>query len=47
MVVLQAVAGECGISAMPTFQVWRDGQKVEEMVGASRDKLKSLIEKYK
>eukprot|EP00878_Enallax_costatus_P000373 GHUV01000458.1.p3 GENE.GHUV01000458.1~~GHUV01000458.1.p3 ORF type:complete len:112 (+),score=24.30 GHUV01000458.1:93-428(+) len=42
-----AVAGECGISAMPTFQVWKDGQKVEEMVGASKDKLKSLIEKYK
>jgi thioredoxin len=41
------VAGECGINAMPTFQVWKDGHKVDEMVGASRDKLKAFIEKNK
>ena len=31
---------------MPTFQVYKDGQKVDDMVGASRDKLKALVEKY-
>lgn len=43
---LQAVAAAAGISAMPTFQVYKDSQKAEELVGASKDKLKALIEKY-
>ena len=43
---LQAVAQECGISAMPTFQVWKNNQKVDELVGASKDKLQALVEKY-
>lgn len=40
------VAAEAKISAMPTFQVWRDGKMVEEFVGAAKDKLKALVEKY-
>lgn len=44
--ILQAVAQECGISAMPTFQVWKGGQKVDELVGASKDKLNALVEKH-
>jgi hypothetical protein len=44
--VLQTVAQECGISAMPTFQVFQDGAKVDEMVGASKDKLAALVEKW-
>lgn len=43
---VQAVASMCGISAMPTFQVWKDGKKADELVGASKDKLKELIKKY-
>lgn len=43
---MQAVASECGISAMPTFQVWQDGKKVDEIVGAAKDKLVELINKY-
>ena len=34
------------MSAMPTFQVWQKGSKVDELVGASKEKLKSMIEKY-
>ena len=43
---LQTVAQECGISAMPTFQVWKGNQKVDELVGASKDKLQALVEKH-
>ena len=42
----QAVAASAGISAMPTFQVYKAGEKAEELVGASKQKLKDLIEKY-
>ncbi|CAL5218443.1 g124 [Coccomyxa viridis] len=42
----EAVAAECGISAMPTFQVWQDGKKVDDLVGASKDKLAELVNKY-
>ncbi|KAF6263830.1 thioredoxin [Scenedesmus sp. NREL 46B-D3] len=41
-----AVAQECGISAMPTFQVFQNGAKVDEMVGAQKDKLTALVEKW-
>eukprot|EP01026_Neomeris_dumetosa_P029622 TRINITY_DN23988_c0_g1_i8.p3 TRINITY_DN23988_c0_g1~~TRINITY_DN23988_c0_g1_i8.p3 ORF type:complete len:121 (-),score=16.51 TRINITY_DN23988_c0_g1_i8:209-571(-) len=40
------VASECGISAMPTFQVHSDGVKVDELVGASTERLQALIQKY-
>lgn len=40
------VAADCGVSAMPTFQVFKDGQKVDEFVGASKDKLKAMVQKY-
>ncbi|XP_052087696.1 thioredoxin-like [Mytilus californianus] len=41
------VAAECGISAMPTFHCYRGGKKVDELVGASEDKLREMIEKNK
>lgn len=28
------------------LQVWKGGEKVDELVGASKDRLKSMIEKY-
>ena len=43
---LQELAAEAGVSAMPTFMVYKDGEKVEELVGASKEKLLELIKKY-
>lgn len=40
---LEDVAGECGISAMPTFQVYSNGVKVSEMTGADPAKLAALV----
>ena len=41
------VAAQCGIRAMPTFQFFKDGQKVDEMMGADQNKLVELIGKNK
>jgi len=41
------ISGKCGIKAMPTFQVWKDGKKVQELVGASKEKLKALVAEFK
>ncbi|XP_075066995.1 thioredoxin-like [Mixophyes fleayi] len=41
------VAAECGVRAMPTFQFYKGGQKVEELCGADADKLRTLINKLK
>mmetsp|Transcript_21475 Transcript_21475/g.30078 ORF Transcript_21475/g.30078 Transcript_21475/m.30078 type:complete len:106 (+) Transcript_21475:105-422(+) len=38
------VAEQCGISAMPTFQFYKDGAKVKEFSGASESKLKASIQ---
>jgi len=43
---VEAVTAEAGISAMPTFQVWRGGAKVEELVGAAKEALLALVQKY-
>jgi hypothetical protein len=31
---------------MPTFQVFKDGKKVGELIGASPQKLEGLLEQY-
>lgn len=43
---VEEVAQQLGITAMPTFIVLKDGQKVDELIGASQDKLKALVAKY-
>mmetsp|Transcript_24877 Transcript_24877/g.71362 ORF Transcript_24877/g.71362 Transcript_24877/m.71362 type:complete len:107 (-) Transcript_24877:93-413(-) len=40
------IAQMAGVSAMPTFQVYKGGQKIDEMVGASADKLKEMCDKH-
>ena len=40
-------AQACGISAMPTFQFYRGGRKVDAFSGADAAKLKALVEKNK
>jgi len=45
--VASEVAEKCEISAMPTFQLFKAGEKVDELVGADFDKLKELVGKNK
>ncbi|KNE54753.1 hypothetical protein AMAG_17702 [Allomyces macrogynus ATCC 38327] len=40
------VAQQCGISAMPTFQVYRAGKKLGEMRGANPQQLEMLVRQH-
>jgi len=44
---LPELAEECGVSAMPTFLLYKGGSKVGELVGASVESLQKLIEQHK
>lgn len=41
------VAARCGINAMPTFQFYRNGNKVAEMQGADEQGLRNLLSQHK
>lgn len=41
------VAAACGIRAMPTFQFFRNGAKVDESMGADENMLRSKVAKNK
>jgi thiol-disulfide isomerase/thioredoxin len=41
------VAARCSIRAMPTFHFYKNGEKVEEMMGADQTKLASLVTQLK
>jgi thioredoxin 1 len=43
---LSDVAQEYGIRAMPTFLIFKDGEKVDEVVGANPVQLEAVIKKY-
>lgn len=37
------IAQMCGVRAMPTFQFFKDGNKVDEVVGANINELKKKV----
>uniref|UniRef100_A0A6U3R6W8 Thioredoxin n=1 Tax=Ditylum brightwellii TaxID=49249 RepID=A0A6U3R6W8_9STRA len=41
------LAAACGISAMPTFQFYKNGSKVSEMKGANKTKLEQTVTELK
>ena len=41
------VKQECGISAMPTFKVFKDGSESDSMVGADEQGLRELLDRAK
>ncbi|KAJ3322254.1 hypothetical protein HDU76_013927, partial [Blyttiomyces sp. JEL0837] len=43
---LSEVAESVGIRAMPTFQFYKDGQKIGEIVGADPRKLEEELKKH-
>ena len=45
--LLPDVAQAANVSAMPTFLVFVDEQKVAEQVGASKDKLTAMVAQWK
>lgn len=43
---LEQISQEVGVRAMPTFMIFKDGQKIGELVGANPGGLQNLLEKY-
>ncbi|KAI9158218.1 Thioredoxin Asp [Paramyrothecium foliicola] len=44
---LPELTQELGVRAMPTFMIFKDGKKVDELVGANPPKLAELLAKYR
>ncbi|EAU92470.1 thioredoxin [Coprinopsis cinerea okayama7 len=42
----QEISQEVGVRAMPTFTVFQNGNKVDELVGAVPGKLEELVKKF-
>merc|ERR1712224_1147049 len=43
----EETAQACGIQSMPTFQFYKLGHKVHEFSGASEDKIREALSKFK
>jgi thioredoxin 1 len=43
---LSELAQEYGVRAMPTFLIFKDGEKVDELVGANPIKLEEKIKSF-
>jgi len=41
------VSENCAIAAMPTFQFYKHGTKIDEVIGANTQKLKDTVAKHK
>lgn len=37
------VAAKCGINCMPTFQFYKNGEKLDEFSGANKEKLTKAL----
>eukprot|EP00475_Leptophrys_vorax_P042138 TRINITY_DN79484_c0_g1_i1.p1 TRINITY_DN79484_c0_g1~~TRINITY_DN79484_c0_g1_i1.p1 ORF type:complete len:136 (+),score=18.50 TRINITY_DN79484_c0_g1_i1:222-629(+) len=44
--VAREVVLECGVASMPTFQVYKNCEKVDELVGANPNMLLKLVKKH-
>ncbi|KAE8336255.1 hypothetical protein BDV24DRAFT_142190 [Aspergillus arachidicola] len=42
----EQISQECGIRAMPTFTVFKDGAKLGELTGANPPALEELVRRY-
>jgi len=42
----ESIAGRCGVRAMPTFQFFKDGNKVGEVMGADVAALKAKVSEF-
>lgn len=43
---LDNVSSAAGVSAMPSFYVYKNGEVIDKIVGASKDKLEDLVQKH-
>lgn len=43
---LEEISAEAGVSAMPSFFVYKDGKIADQMVGASKEKLEAMVKKF-
>eukprot|EP01114_Cavostelium_apophysatum_P024537 TRINITY_DN9636_c0_g1_i1.p1 TRINITY_DN9636_c0_g1~~TRINITY_DN9636_c0_g1_i1.p1 ORF type:complete len:152 (-),score=5.66 TRINITY_DN9636_c0_g1_i1:3-458(-) len=43
---LKGTASKCGVRSMPTFHVYQNQRKTDEMVGAAPDRLKAMVSRF-
>lgn len=46
MEALQTIAAKCNVKALPTYQLYRNGEKIEEMSGAMPAKLVAMLKEH-
>ncbi|DBA03974.1 TPA: hypothetical protein N0F65_010627 [Lagenidium giganteum] len=43
---MRAISSQCGVTAMPTFQFFKNGSKCDEIRGANKGSLESKVKQY-